>query len=369
VRGRAIGVAVREAGTTLYRHAATRRRVPASNQKLLLTMALLDRVGAEFSFTTSAAAAESPEDGVVDGDLWLLGRGDPTLSSERRYTRSLPVDTTKIKSLAGAVREAGITRIRGSVIGSTSYFARDWFAIGWKAGYPRDECPLPSALAINGNVNDGGNHVSDPEIRAARSLSQRLEKMGIRVSGPPGAAEEPPGLEEIASVLSEPLPSILQHLNVNSSNFFAEMLGKRLAVEARGRPGTIAKGAGAVEGWADRNGVTVIAHDASGLSYQNRVSPLGMVRLLGRVEHEEWIDPFRGTLARADEGTLENRLNGVRVRAKTGTLDKVSTLSGYVWLRSRDVWGEFSIMSSGMEKTTAADIENRIVRILTRSAG
>jgi D-alanyl-D-alanine carboxypeptidase len=77
---------------------------------------------------------------------------------------------------------------------------------------------------------------------------------------------------------------------------------------------------------------------------------------------------LRSGLPRGDQGTLEDRLEGIPVRAKTGTLTDTSTLSGWVRLRKTKQWAAFSIMSSGMSKTTAAKVEDRIVRILRRSA-
>jgi D-alanyl-D-alanine carboxypeptidase/D-alanyl-D-alanine-endopeptidase (penicillin-binding protein 4) len=146
------------------------------------------------------------------------------------------------------------------------------------------------------------------------------------------------------------------------------MLGKRLAVERYGPPGTIANGARAIEAWARAQGVILTAKDSSGLSYDNRVSPAGIARLLGSAEAFEWGPGLRDLLPGPGEGTLEDRLNGVRVHAKTGTLDGVSALSGWVWLRRPQSWAEFSILSRGMAKTTAVDIENEVVRILTREA-
>jgi D-alanyl-D-alanine carboxypeptidase len=77
---------------------------------------------------------------------------------------------------------------------------------------------------------------------------------------------------------------------------------------------------------------------------------------------------LRNTLPKGNQGTLEDRLYGVKLRAKTGTLDNISVLSGWVWLKRRDRWCAFSIMSGGMTKTVAAGIEDRIVRILSSAA-
>jgi D-alanyl-D-alanine carboxypeptidase len=68
------------------------------------------------------------------------------------------------------------------------------------------------------------------------------------------------------------------------------------------------------------------------------------------------------------QGTLEDRLRDVRLRAKTGTLENVSALSGWVWLDRAADWAEFSIMSSGMSTSTSKTIENRIVRTIAAKA-
>lgn len=252
-------------------------------------------------------------------------------------------------------------------MGNTGYFDHDWNAPGWKAEFADLYIPLPSALTFEGNTYRG-THVSDPERRAAISMTRKLEKIGVRVSGVPGSGDAPRDLTTVAHVESQPLGTMARYMNRRSSNFFAEEFGKRLGLERLGAPGSIAKGAAAIEGWAAVQGVSLIAHDSSGLSYENRVAPAGLVRLLGVAEDRSWGEAFRGTLAGAGQGTLEDRLKGVRLRAKTGTLDAISSLSGYVWLRRLDTWAEFSILSRGMSKGLASAVEDDIVRILTRSA-
>jgi D-alanyl-D-alanine carboxypeptidase/D-alanyl-D-alanine-endopeptidase (penicillin-binding protein 4) len=157
-------------------------------------------------------------------------------------------------------------------------------------------------------------------------------------------------------------------MNRKSSNFFAEVLGKRLGVERSGPLGTMAKGARAIEAWAARYHASVVAHDSSGLSSSNRASPKAITKLIYAAERQPWGARLRDMLPRGGEGTLEDRLKGVRVRAKTGTLDSISTLAGWVKLKRTKSWAAFSLMSKGMPKSTAARLEDRIMRLLRRRA-
>lgn len=351
--GLPIGVAARETGEFLYQRNDRRRRPPASNQKLLLTLALLDALGPDARLRTDAAAQGIP-DGVV-GNLWILGHGDPGMGPARMAV------------LARAISDAGIERVSGSVMGSTGYFARDWRAPGWKPYFPRTEMPLPTALVWRGN-RAGGRHITDPERRAAEWLTRRLEGMGIPVRGRPGMGTPPDGLQEVASVDSPRLANLLESMDRSSLNFTAEVLGKRLGADRGGPPGSIAKGAAAIEAWASRSGAGVRAHDGSGLSYRNRASPRGLVRVLGTGELEPWGPLLLDVLPSGGEGTLGSRLSEVPVHAKTGTLTAISALSGFVWLQRSETWAEFSILSRGLSKDRAVGIENTVVRILWRSA-
>ncbi|MEX2273981.1 MAG: D-alanyl-D-alanine carboxypeptidase [Actinomycetota bacterium] len=361
VRGRAIGVSV-GVGTVagnpdddayLYRRADGTRRTPASNEKLLLSMAALERFGSSHIFPTKAAATGAG-DGVV-GNLWILGTGDPEVGGGRMHV------------LAHRLRDAGLRRVRGRVLGSTGGFRRDWWAKGWKRFFPDVEIPLPTALTWRGN-RVRGHHIRDPERRAAAALTQELRRAGIVVKGRPGAGKPPGGLPLVAQARSPVLSTLLRHQNVHSRNFFAEVLGKALGADRFGHPGTIRKGARAIEAFGRTHGVRVRSFDSSGLSYANRVAPGGIVRLLWAAEEQPWLGALRSSLPAAGQGTLRGRLRGVTLRAKTGTLTDISALSGWVWLEQEDRWATFSILSRGMRKDTASGIEDRIVRAITGGA-
>jgi D-alanyl-D-alanine carboxypeptidase/D-alanyl-D-alanine-endopeptidase (penicillin-binding protein 4) len=349
IGGRAVSVSVAEEGTVLYRRADGTPRTPASNTKLLLAMASFDTFGVDHRIETRASA-ESFEDGVARGDLWLLGRGDPL------------VGRSSLGDLAQALVDVGLVRVTGDVMGSTAFFQRDWDAPGWN-DVARDYVNRPTALTFEGNQNPS------PEREAAEALLRQLERRGVRVGGGAGAGTPPGGLEELVSIESKPLRVLLTKVLRPSWNFGAEVLGKALGAEASGPPGTIGKGAAAIEAWIAAQGVAFTLFDNSGLSYDNRVTAAGLVELLDRVEEEPWGSALRRALPTGGQGTLEDRLHGVQVRAKTGTLTDISALSGWVFSERRDAWIEFSILSAGMSKPVASDLEDAIVRILERDAG
>ena len=366
LRGRPMGVALFDSGAPLYTSRARVHRIPASNEKLLLSMALLDLLGPGDRMTTSAWS-HTPRHGLIKGDLWISGEGDPTVTGGGPYGDVLPFRPTRLGRLAKRIRDAGVRRISGRVMGRTGPFGRAWYAPGWRSHFPQLEVALPTALTFEGNIARG-HHTSHPERLAARKLTRQLERVDVEVGGRPGAGVRPGGLATLARLSSVPLHMLLRWMNRQSSNFFAEVLGKRLGLEAAGAPGTIAKGANAIERMAADHGVGIVAHDSSGLSYRNRISPWGLARLLGWAQRQSWGARLRYLLPAPGEGTLKGRLKDVRVRAKTGTLNDVSALSGWVWLRRSQTWGEFSILSRGLSRAGAVRLEDRIVEILSRSA-
>ena len=235
-----------------------------------------------------------------------------------------------------------------------------------KRYFREEDVPLTTTLTFRGNQVHG-IHVRDPERRAAEALTSRLRGLGVAIRGPAGSGLPPGHLRELVSVQSRPLSSLVREMDHDSDNFIAEVLGKRLGADLYGAPGTIARGAAAIASWSRSHGVADRAYDSSGLSYGNRIAPAGITRLLQVANHETWGPLLRYSLAAPGErGTLKHRLKGVRVRAKTGTLEFVSALSGWVWLRRLGTWGEFSILSRGMYTDTAKSIENRIVRLTAR---
>ena len=367
LRGRPFSVQVRYDGDILYGHDAHNERVPASVEKLALSFALFEEFGSRATFPTRLAARRVKK-GVITGDLWVMGSGDPTLAGNPHILSALPAGGTDIQELVTALRRRRVTQIRGNVMAATNTFQRDWFAPGWRPYFPSSEVALPSALTFNGNMHKG-RYTKRPEQVLVESLRQRLKRSGIVVEGGAGTGAAPRHLSEVASIPSPPLEILARYMNRQSSNFFAEVLGKRLGAESFGPPGTIRKGARAISAYARERGVDIETYDSSGLSYANRMSASELAFLIERAETEPWVDALRRGLAGGGQGTLEDRLRDVRIRAKTGTLVDISALAGWVWLRKQRAWAEFTIISRGMEKSLAMRIEDALVRTLHNYAG
>ncbi len=366
LKRRPMSIQVRHDGDVIYARRPHNDRVPASVQKLVLSMALFEELGVGATFPTRLAARRRNKGSII-GDLWIIGSGDPTLAGNPHILSSLPPGSTDVQQLVTALRRAGVKEIRGNVMAATGPFARDWYAPGWKPFFPTSEVGLPSALTFNGNVYKQ-RYTKHPERVLAESLRRRLRRRGIAVTGGAGAARAPKRLRTIAPIPSPPLEVLAGFMNRVSSNFFAEVLGKRLGAEVFGGRGTIAKGARAITAYARKRGVDIASFDSSGLSYENRMSASDLAYLIELAEREPWLIPLRRGLARGGQGTLEERLHEVRVRAKTGTLDGVSALAGWVWLRKAREWGQFALISRGIDKSMAMQIEDNLVRTLFRYA-
>jgi len=319
--------------------------IPASNQKLLVALAALDVLGPEYRFTTSVAVPPIV-DGVVDGDVYLIGGGDPLLTSSDYPIEddALPVlAPTPFDALADQLVAAGITRIRGTVIGDGTRYD-DEFVIGeWAEGVAfNDAGPYDALLANDARVRGRSGRQDDPNSGAAREFVRLLNDRGIRVDNGWGSGSASTLAPVVATVDSAPLSDVIVEMLTTSDNNTAEMLVKEMGVVAAGA-GTRAAGLDAMYRSLEAQGVPMAGvelRDGSGLSTSNRVTcdaVLSVVQLGrgGPLDAGMPIAAFSGTLA--DE-FADTPMVG-RLRAKTGTLNNlpieidppaVKALAGYV---------------------------------------
>lgn len=349
-----MSVAVGRPGQVWYTHLGRSPRIPASNEKLLLSMALLDTSGPDTQLITQVRSAASPDAQGRVTNLWLLGSGDPY------------VDRADMRALARAVSAAGVRTVTGDVVGGLGPFTRDDDAPGWKSWFPGTLVPLPTALTFDSNVGPHGGALAVPEQRAAQAFVAALRAKGVVVRGSATTGRPPGGLSRVAAIappVTDPMGWMLQV----SDNFAAEVLGKRLGWESSGT-GSIAAAAAAICGLERDWDVSARCNDASGLSYRNRQTARGMLHMLTRAQQQDWGDELRLLLPAPGMGSLEGRLAGLDVRAKTGTLTNISALSGWVRVDSDSDWVAFSLLTRGMDSTAAKALEDKVVRLLAQRA-
>ncbi len=344
-----------DSGAELYAARATTARVPASVEKLYTTATALLRLGpAETLDTRALSSGDVDADGVLHGDLVLVGAGDPFFGDESAAT------------LARAVKAAGVARIDGSVLGDESGF--DLRRSGCCVGYDPDLGGVLSALAYNRGFFAGALQLDAARFAATRFADQ-LRIAGVRSSGKPRAGTAPAAAGEIASLPSMPVRELIRFINVPSNNFAAEMLLKALGDRYRAT-GTTRNGAAVVRETVAGLGARARVADGSGLSRSDRTSPRDVVRLLERMDRADVGATFRASLAIAGRtGTVKARMRGTpaeaRCRVKTGTLRNVSSLAGYcLTAGGRDV--AFALMFNRANPSAEKARENRIAAAIAR---
>lgn len=311
----------------------TKPVVPASNQKVLVAAVALDVLGPDYVFTTTVTGAVGP-DGVVEGDLALIGGGDPLLSTdawlESGAQRYPAINTTRLEDLADRVVAAGVTSVRGRVVGDASRYDDEWFIPSWDTDLYGVEGGPYDALLVDDAEQRAG---ADPAQAAAEVFTDLLEDRGVAIAYAPIAAVAVPA-PELASISSQPLSAILQELLLTSDDNTAEMLVKELGVVSGGG-GTTSAGLASVSSRLAAWGLPldgVVLTDGSGLSRGNLVT---CNLLLGVLERGAASDPVGAGMAIAGtSGTLGELFVGGpvdgRLQGKTGTLSDVKSLSGYL---------------------------------------
>jgi D-alanyl-D-alanine carboxypeptidase/D-alanyl-D-alanine-endopeptidase (penicillin-binding protein 4) len=394
----------------------------ASNVKLVTAAALLALLGPELKLKTTLYAG-AIRSGVVEGDLYLKGFGDPSLVEADLW------------QLASDLYDRGVRRIHGGLVIDESYFDRErlppqfsdkdtdaWYrapigalslngnAVGVRvlaadrAGDPARVLLRPSSsylrlenrtmttagarrswvtihtrpardttvVEVSGRVRLGyrgklfHRRIEDPGLLAGSTLLDLLARRGIRI----GRAKItrgriPAGLKPTLSHYSDALAVLLRSVSKQSNNFVAEQLLKVLGAETAGEPGTSAAGLRAV---ARHLAALKIApgsysmKNGSGLYDASRFSPEQLVRVVRAAAlNFKFGNEFLATLPLAGaDGTLGHRFLGSGaeryVRAKTGTLANVITLTGVAGAgTARRGWLAFSICINDLQQGKVAN--------------
>ncbi|MGH7542655.1 MAG: D-alanyl-D-alanine carboxypeptidase/D-alanyl-D-alanine endopeptidase [Gemmatimonadota bacterium] len=433
------GVAVYDLGAgrwvTLYN--ADRWFVPASNLKLVVSATALERLGPDYAFRTSLYGTGEIDDGGLEGDLVLYGRGDPNLSG--RYAAGM---LSIFESLADSLVARGLVRVEGDLVADESFFdddrtRGDWAAydlLWWYAapvgalgfndnsidfhirpgarvgrppvveGKPRSAFYTLENRAITGPAGsdatfdltrDPGTNrivaygslpldaepqveyfaVVDPARWAGTVFREVLEARGVDVEGETRTVSSPTRSPVaagdtilLATHVSVPLGKVVEAINGRSQNWHAEQVLKTLGREIRGE-GSWEAGLAVERETLDRLGVDTLdfeLRDGSGLASTNLATPRGLATLLARAVDRPWGQVFAASLPVAGRsGSLRRRYLGTaaedRVRAKTGFIENVYALSGYLSTRAGREYA-FSVIVNG----TGAGIEEEAQEAIDR---
>ena len=404
---RKIGIMVRSAdtGRTVFRYNSKKEFIPASNNKILSSIAALSILGKNFRFKTEFYLGGGIHSGVGHGGLYVKGFGDPTINMEG------------LREIAGRIKALGITRIDGGIYLDGSYFDDIYYGNGWDPEW-FDNGFCPPVTAISFNYNSAKIRISAPGVQGApatvrtepaefpfpirskvstslkksgvraeynelnelrisgyvssrkkaetldlsvpdpffyfgATLRQVLKEKGVEVTGPIDRGRVPKWAGKVFTHYSEPLATIIHEYNKESVNIIGESIVKVIGAKFLRTPGSWKSGTHVIENHLKMiglNGSFSIA-DGSGLSRLNRVSPEDITQALAKAYDDPDIsEQFIASLPIAGvDGTLKKRFRNLKgkVYAKTGYLEGVRSLSGYVFGKNGRVY-VFSIISNGM---------------------
>lgn len=396
-----VAVLVQEAGAKkpTLQYNANHAMNPASVMKLVTTYAGLDILGPAHTWQTRIYSLTQPIDGVLHGDLYIKGGGDPRLTFEHFWL------------LLRQLRASGLREIQGRLLLDRSAFGMqsvvaapfddqpmrpynvtpDALLLNWKSirvqlAVGEDKVrvqaePLPANLFLIAQVTPTEGECGDWRSRLRTDVSAHQDRyhlvitgtypkscgtqtwhlgvldhphyvygmfrelwegLGGRISGDLGEARVPEGAEQLASIESPPLGEVIRDINKFSNNVMARQLFLSLG------DGTQAGGANAVRNWLDGKSLhfpELEIENGAGLSRVARIS----ARSLGALLNSAWQSPFMPEYIASlpivgIDGTMRKRLrdsaSSGEGHIKTGTLDGVKTVAGYM----RDRKGKWQIV-------------------------
>lgn len=387
-----------EDGSVVFEKGAEELLNPASNVKLVTAAAALCRLGLEHRFETELLTEGELKAGVARA-LFVRGKGDPSLTTEKLY------------NLVSELGHLGLRQVAGDLVIDESYFDQERLAPGYdQENSDRAYMAPTGAVSLNSNTvgvylrpGDAGvgsravveldppseyfvlenklltgsrrhrrfsvssrpekdrlhqrievrglvpsergswpvwKKIDSPPLYFGHTLKALLQERGVKVKGKVKLGAVPATAKLLYLHQSDTLDIILKRLNKHSSNFVAEQLVKTLGAEGKGPPGSHPKGIEVVEELLEAEvGLSrgsYVMKNGSGLNDTNRFSAAQLNTLLAYMYGRFPLAPeYLSALGvAAKDGTLKYRFEGSeaagRLRAKTGTLENVSALSGYV---------------------------------------
>lgn len=308
----------------LYEYKPGEEMIPASITKLVTAACSFTKLGQSYNISTVVYTDDNNiNDGVINGNLYLKGYGDPDLSS------------ADISSLANTLLSKNIKEVTGNIVADESFFDSEYKGLsGYYSGDTGPSYwPYVSALSLDKNSGKGNSATS-----AANLLASLLSSGGVTLGGSVISGVTPQGSKEVATT-SRTLFDVLANMCKESDNQSAITMFKLCGAKNSSDQGTLKTGQAAIEAFLTEVGVNRYSYEileGSGLTRYNKVNADMYIKMLKYMYDDRFLfDYFMNALSVAGkDGTLKNRMVGTaaegNVHAKTGTLNGVSALSGYV---------------------------------------
>ena len=377
---------------------------PASVTKIVTALYALEALGDDFRYSTQFVATGPMVDGVIQGDLVLTGSGDPMLDTDalsamvaRLKDKGVTGVTGAFRVFAGALpyirsidpRQPDHVGYNPAISGTNLNFNRVHFQwqradAGWQVSMDaRSDTLRPAvtmarmavvnrdmptytysaahgvdewtvAAAALGNGGSRWLPVRRPDLYAGEVTQVIARAHGIRLPAPEVADREIDGGRVLVSHESASLATIVELMLLHSTNLAAEVIGLTATAARGGDATSLEASARAMTGWMAAQSGATSAHfvDHSGLSDLSQVSAQDMVNLLTKV------GAGRNLIARLKEITPldarggEVKGSGYRIHAKTGSLNFVSSLAGFV-TGPGDASLAFAVFSGDTERRAA----------------
>ena len=393
-----------ESGEVLYERDADVLLNPASNVKLVTSAAALARLGPAYRFDTEFLVDGNPglrtlyvrgkgDPSLVTERLWAIagdlqhvglrrigdivldegffdaerrGPGYDQEDGDRSYLAPAGAVSLNWNTVAVHVGPGDRRGARGRVElePGSDYFevenrtttvaarARRRVEVSSTSARGHQRIVVSGKIPLGSRVQVVWRRIDEPGLYFGHTLAKLLELRGVKVTGRVRSGPVAQGARLVHVAESDMLADIVRRLNKTSNNFVAEQLLKTVGAQVKGAPGSWAKGVEAVQDFLAEIGVprgAYVMRNGSGLNDTNRLSARQLVAVLRAMWARFPLQPeYLASLPVAGrDGTIRYRMEGTeaegRLRAKTGTLDHVTSLSGYVQTAARRTLA-FSIM-------------------------
>jgi len=357
------GILIKDLNTqeVLFSHNEDKLFTPASLTKIFTLLSALEILGEEYVYQTFFYFS-STVSGEINGDLYIVGSGDPTQSPE--VIRKIADDL---------VQKFSIRHISGDIVLDNSKFLPEEFlGRGWMWD---DKNPLIGALTVMGyKVKEKQNsYLNTMPLLWGNIFSQKLSEKGVKIEGDIRIGKTKENLKVKYIYYSDTMDKILAYMMKKSDNQSAENIFRTLAPvdNPEGVSITIARAIASLEEIIDtalglKWGKDYILVDGCGLSEYNLTTPAHLVKAITYLYQKydfKILDYFATT---KEGGTLKERLP-FQAWGKTGTLSSASALAGILQTKNKR-WIVFCLMENNFifieEENDPKIFENRIIEYI-----